>query len=611
MKNFTGILLAAWLVLAQAKAQSGAELFEKNCAGCHKAGSATHAPTPEALRQMSRTMIFDALTTGKMILVAGSLPVMQRMAIAAYLGAKEPEEVSGGICPSAPAPFKDLHGWHGWSVDPENTRMQSAAAAGLDRSQVSKLRLKWAFGFPGATSALGQPSAAGGRLYVGSAGGVVYALDAHTGCTYWTFKAAQTVRTAINVAPYSEPRPSGSGSQAHYAVYFGDAQSNTYAVDADTGALLWKTRVDEHPFSHITGTPTLYEGRLYVPVSTGAEEFVAAGDPKYKCCTARGSVVALDARNGERLWKTYTIPEPQPTRVNSAGTQQFGPSGVSIWSAPTVDVKRKVLYVGTGNEHSGPETTASDAVMAIEMGTGKVLWTKQLTPADHWNVACVLPGQVNCPEKPGEDSDIGASPILVQIAGGKRLLLVGQKSGVMWALDPDAEGKVVWHQRLGKGGVLGGIMFGPAADAENVYVPLSDYTILGPIEGGDPKVGGGLFALRIQTGEKAWTAPPPEPKCIGTLGCTPAQMAPATLIPGAVFSGSMDGHLRAYNTADGAVIWDFDTLRDFPTVNGVKAHGGSMSASGPVVTGGMLFVDSGYGALGGMPGNVLLAFGVE
>ena len=598
MQKFPWMLLAASL----AWAQSGAELFEKNCAGCHQAGSPTHAPAPEALRKMSRAQIFDALTTGKMILVAGSLPVMQRMMLAAYLGSKEPEEVSSGRCQSSPAPLKDLRGWHGWSADPENTRLQSAAAAGMDRSQVSKLKLKWAFGFPGATSALGQPSVAGGRLFVGSAAGAVYALDAHTGCTYWTFKAAQTVRTAINLAPY------GSG---RHAVYFGDAQSTVYGVDADTGALLWKTRVDEHPFSHITGSPTLFEGRLYVPVSTGAEEFVAAGDPKYKCCTARGSVVALDARDGERLWKTYTIPEPKPTRVNSAGTQLMGPSGVSVWSAPTVDIKHKVLYVGTGNEHSGPETTASDAVLALEMGTGKLLWSKQLTPADHWNVACVLPGQANCPEKPGEDTDIGASPILVTLANGKRLLLVGQKSGVVWALDPDAEGAIVWQKRIGKGGVLGGVMWGPAADAQNVYVPLSDFALRGPTEGGDPKAGGGLFALRITSGEQAWYAPPETPKCAGTLGCTPAQMAPATVIPGVVFSGSMDGHLRAYDTSDGAVIWDFDTLRDFTTVNGVKARGGSMSASGAVVAGGMLFVDSGYGALGGMPGNVLLAFAAE
>jgi len=600
MNKIAWISLAAMAML-QAKAQSGAELFEHNCAGCHKAGSATHAPAPEALRHMSRTKIFDALTTGKMILVAGSLPVMQRMAIAAYLGSQEPEGVSGGPCQSAPAPLKDLRGWQGWSVDPENSRMQNAS--GLDGPHVSKLKLKWAFGFPGATSALGQPSVTDGRLFVGSAGGTVYSLDAHTGCTYWTFKAVQTVRTAISVAAY--------GADGRHALYFGDAQSTAYALDADTGALLWKTRVEEHPFSHITGSPTLYEGRLYVPVSTGAEEFVAAGDPKYKCCTARGSLVALDARNGERIWKTYTIPEPKPTRVNSAGTQLMGPSGVSIWSAPTLDVKHKVLYVGTGNEHSEPQTTASDAVLAFDMETGKILWTRQLTVADRWNVSCVLPGQVNCPEKPGEDTDIGASPILVSLANGKRLLLVGQKSGVMWALDPDAKGNVVWQKRIGKGGVLGGIMWGPAADAEKVYVPLSDFTMLGPIEGGDPNIGGGLFALRIATGEKAWYAPPEKPKCAGTVGCTPAQMAPATLIPGVVFSGSMDGHLRAYNTSDGATIWDFDTLREFPTVNGVKARGGSMSASGAVAAGGMLFVNSGYGALGGMPGNVLLAFAAE
>lgn len=597
MKKFAWILLAA----STASAQTGAQLFEKNCAGCHKAGSPTHAPAPEALRQMSRARILDALTTGKMILVAAPLPIMQRIAIANYLGAKEPEEASGGRCAAQAAPLKDLRGWHGWSIDPTNNRSEDAAAAGLDRAQVARLKLKWAFGFPGATSAYGQPAVAGGRLFVGSAGGTVYALDAQTGCTYWTFQAAQTVRTAISLAPYS----------GGHAVYFGDAHSTAYAVDAATGALLWKTRVDEHPFSHITGSPMLFEGKLYVPVSTGAEEFVAAGDPKYQCCTARGSVVALDARNGERLWKTYTIPEPKPTRVNSAGTQLMGPSGVSVWSAPTVDAQRKVLYVGTGNEHSGPETTASDAVLAIDMETGKVLWSKQLTLSDHWNVACVLPNPANCPEKPGEDTDIGSSPILVSLAGGKRLLLVGQKSGVMWALDPDAQGKVVWQTRIGKGGVLGGIMWGPAADAEKAYVPLSDFTLLGPTEGGDPNKGGGLFALRIATGDKAWYVPPEKPRCTGTLGCTPAQMAPATLIPGVVFSGSMDGHLRAYDTSDGAVIWDFDTAHEFPAVNGVKAHGGSMSASGPVVVGGMLFVNSGYGALGGMPGNVLLTFSPE
>ena len=601
MKNFAGILLAASLTVSLARAQSGAELFQKHCAGCHQAGSATHAPAPEALRQMSRAKILDALTTGKMILVAAPLPIMQRMAIANYLGIKEPEEVSGGRCAEPPKPLKDLRGWHGWSVDPENTRAVSAAA-GLSGSQVGKLKLKWAFGFPGASSAYGQPAVVGGRVFAGSSGGGVYALDAQTGCTYWTFKAPQTVRTAISIAPYKDGR---------YAVYFGDAQSTAYALDADTGAVLWKTRVDEHPFSHITGTPMLFDGHLYVPVSTGAEEFVAAGDPKYACCTARGSLVALDTRDGERLWKTYTVPEPKPTRVNSAGTQLMGPSGVSIWSSPTVDAKHKVIYVGTGNEHSGPETNHSDAVLAIDMTTGKVLWSKQLTPSDHWNVGCVLPDRVNCPEQPGEDLDIGASPILVSLKDGKRLLLVGQKSGVMWGLDPDAEGKVVWQTRLGKGGVLGGIMWGPAADAEKVYVPLSDYTLLGPVEGGDPKIGGGLFALRIDTGEKVWYAPPEKPACIGTLGCTPAQMAAATLIPGAVFSGSMDGHLRAYNTADGTKIWDFDTARDFPTVNGVKAHGGSMSGSGPVVSGGMLYVNAGYGALGGMPGNVLLAFSAE
>jgi polyvinyl alcohol dehydrogenase (cytochrome) len=222
-----------------------------------------------------------------------------------------------------------------------------------------------------------------------------------------------------------------------------------------------------------------------------------------------------------------------------------------------VDEKHRVLYIGTGNDHSAPETRYSDAVIALDMDTGSMLWIKQLTSEDRWNVACASPTPANCPEKPGQDHDIGSSPILLTLDGGKRLLLVGQKSGVVSALDPDARGKIVWQTRVGHGGVLGGVLWGMAADGKNLYVPLSDWSEA------DASEGGGLFALRIATGEKVWHALPQKPACAGKIGCTPAQMAPATLIPGAVFSGSMDGHLRAYSTSDGRVIWDFDTLHDF------------------------------------------------
>jgi polyvinyl alcohol dehydrogenase (cytochrome) len=592
MRVFVWMLLASSLL----RAQTGAELFEKNCAGCHKPGSPTRAPLPEALRKLSRQAILETLVTGKMLVQASSLTMAQRAAIADYLAGTVAPEVSGGRCESAAGPLPDLRGWQGWSPDLVNTRFQGAAAAGLNSAEVPKLKLKWAFGFPGAITAYGQPSIAGGRLFVGSEDGSVYALDAKSGCTWWTFRADSTVRTAISVGPYGHGR---------YAAYFGDGHATVYAVDARSGGLLWKTHVEEHPLTNITGAPKLYQGRLYVPVSAGVEEFVAT-DPKYACCSARGSVLALDARSGKQVWKTYMIPDPaRPTRKTKDGVQLMGPSGASVWSSPTVDVKRKELYVGTGNDHSAPETHSSDAVIALDLNTGAMLWVKQLTSDDRWNVACASPTPANCPEKAGPDHDIGSSPILVALKGGKRLLLVGQKSGVVSALDPDAKGNIVWQKRVGRGGVLGGILWGSATDGSNLYVPVSDWSPT------DPSAGGGLFALRIATGDKVWDAPPYKADCAGKSGCTPAQMAAATVIPGVVFSGSMDGHLRAYSTADGRVLWDFNTLRDFQTVNGVKARGGSMSGAGPVVTGGMLYVNSGYSQVGGMPGNVLLAFGED
>jgi polyvinyl alcohol dehydrogenase (cytochrome) len=595
MKHVSWIALALSLALSPASAQTGAELFEKYCATCHKPDSPTRAPRPGALRKMTSQAIMETLNTGSMMLQAAALTLAQRVTVAEYLAAKEPVERSNGPCPTPAKPLHDLRGWNGWSPDLTNTRSQDGSAAGLDAVRTARLKLKWAFGYPGAITAYGEPTIVGGHLFVTSATGAIYALDAKTGCTFWTFQAAASVRTAISAGPLA----------SHYAVYFGDQQSNAYAVDASTGALIWKTHVEQHPLTNLTGSPKLYRGRLYVPVSAGTEEF-AATDPKYPCCTARGSVVALDAATGKQIWKTYTIPDPPgPVRKTAEGVQLMGPSGASVWSSPTIDGQRQVLYIGTGNDHSEPETRYSDAVMALDLGSGSMLWLKQLTAQDRWNVACASPTPANCPKEPGGDHDIGASPILVNTGDGKRLLLVSQKSGVMSALDPDNKGAIVWQTRIGHGGVLGGILWGAAADSAKVYAPLSDW------DQNDPSQGGGLFALRITDGAKLWNTPPPKPACAGTSGCTPAQMAAATVIAGVVFSGSMDGHLRAYSTDDGKIIWDFDTGRDFPSVNGVKARGGSMSGSGPVVSDGMLFVNAGYAQIGGMPGNVLLAFGAD
>ena len=435
----------------------------------------------------------------------------------------------------------------------------------------------------------GQPAAVGDRLFFGSGSGTVYSLDAQTGCVYWTFQAATAVRTPITLA-----KVNGGKLWA----FFGDGSSVVYAVDAQNGQVLWRTKVDDHKLAGITGGLAFYQGKLFVPVRSGIEEIVAA-QTKYPCCTFRGSLVALDAGTGKQLWKTYTIPDP-PTVVgkNSAGTDQFGPSGAGIWSAPTIDAKRKAIYVGTGNNYSSPATPYGDAILAFDLDTGSLRWSKQMNQ-DVWNYSCSQPGKLNCPEKPDHDTDIGTSPILHRLPNGKDVLLFGQKSAFVRAIDPEKRGELIWEKKIGEGGALGGVMWGLAADQSQVYVPLSDIAEKAP---------GGLFAFAIDDGKQAWYVPPVAPACKGKAGCSAAQMAPATAIPGAVFSGSMDGHLRAYATADGTVIWDFDTLQDFDTVNHVKAHGGSLNATGPVIAAGMMFVNSGYSQLGGMGGNVLLAF---
>jgi polyvinyl alcohol dehydrogenase (cytochrome) len=592
-------LIPVFLLSSAALAQTpdGAALFQKHCAGCHHLGSETRAPLPDFMAQRPRQAIVDTLEKGSMKMQAVMLSAPERKAVIDYLLkpsiGSEPAG-SSGKCAAGPPMPSELAGWNGWGADVENTRYQPGKAAGIRAGQVPKLKLQWAFGIPNAAVAFGQPAIAGGRLFFGTQDGTVYALDARAGCTWWTFKAPATVRSAISLGPADGGR---------IAAYFGDVQANVYAVDARNGELLWKMKADPHPVARITAAPKLHEGRLYVAVSSVEE--VPAANAAYACCTFRGSVLALDAASGKQIWKSYAIPDaPQPTRKNSAGTQLMGPAGAAIWSSPTIDRKRKLVYVATGNAYAEPHTPYSDAILAFDIESGALRWSQQMTPHDGWNFSCMNPAKASCPETAGEDLDFGASPILRSV-GSRDVLVAGQKSGIVHALDPDAKGKLLWQVRVGKGGALGGIEWGLAADEENVYVALSDFN------GKDPAAGGGLFALRLASGEKAWIAPAPKPACLGKPGCSAAQMAPVTAIPGVVFAGSMDGHLRAHASADGKLLWDFDTLRDFETVNGVKAHGGSLNATGPTVFGGMMYVNSGYGALGGMPGNVLLAFAAE
>ena len=588
------VLACLLLACGTGLTQDGAELFRNNCSTCHRSGSPTQAPLPETLRSLPPQAILAALETGKMKSQGSQLSSPQRNAVAKYLGTSENPEVipPSATCSASIKTTNKAVSWNGWGADPGNTRFQTAKAASLTREGVPRLKLKWAFGFPGVATAFASPSVFGGRVFVGSADGTVYSLNAQTGCIYWTYKAAEGVRTAILLENNGR------------AAYFGDLQGNMYAVDANTGALLWKTRVDDHLYAEITGTPKLEKGRLYVPVSGGAEQ-VAAGNPSYECCTFRGSLVALDAASGKQIWKAYTIPEPaKPTGRNAAGTSKWGPSGVALWSSPTVDLARKAIYVSTGVNYSDPGTSNSDAVLAFDMDTGRPLWSRQLLSDDVFNFGCNT-DQANCPQTRGKDFDIGTPPILRPLGGGRSLLIVGAKSGMLYALDPQYRGKTVWSSRIGAGGPQGGIMWGAAADDRFAYVALSDW------DPGKPEAGGGVFGVEIASGKTAWSTPAPKPACLGTPGCSAAQPSPVSAIPGVVFAGSLDGHLRAYDSTAGGIIWDFDTLQQFQTVNAIKAHGGSINGSGPIIAGGMLFSSSGYARLPVMPGNVLLAFGVE
>lgn len=594
-------------------AQEGAAIYKERCATCHDM-PAERVPSLSAIKAMSGEAIYIALTNGAMKSRAEGLSTAQIFALIGYIaptGGTQAAPVSLTPTCQGDAPFRvstNSPQWNGWSPSLTNSRFQEATAAGLATSAVPKLKLKWAFNLGDVTMVRSQPAFAGGRLFVASQTGAVYALDAATGCTRWGFQAGPGLRGGIAVGE-------ANGTPA---VFFSDAGGTTHALNAQTGALLWKVRPVDHFATMATASPRYYKGVIYQ--SYASFEEALGPDPKFGCCTARGSVAALDAATGKKLWQTFTIAEtPQPTRKNAAGTQQFGPSGASVWSSPTIDEQLGVLYVATGDNYSDPPTGTSDAILAMDLKTGELLWSKQLTENDAYNNGCTVPGLTNCPEAKGPDYDFGQPPILVRLGGGKRALVIGQKSGMVHAVDPDQKGKVLWQTRVGQGSALGGSQWGSAADGNNVYVAISDVGIGGVPDakapGGfrltlDPKKGGGLHALDLKTGRIVWSAKPA--LCAeGRTDCSPAQSAAVTAIPGVVFSGSVDGHLRAYSTRAGEILWDTDTAKEFETVNGKAARGGSMDAAGPAVVNGMVFVNSGYGQWGGMPGNVLLAFSVD
>jgi polyvinyl alcohol dehydrogenase (cytochrome) len=602
-------LIATGIFAAGAPAQAvpdGAALFKEHCSMCHISGAAkgNQAPQIAVLAQKTQEEILQALESGPMVIYGNRMSEAERHAVAAFLTSRVatgPAASQANVCKSA-NPITESNvinadDWNGWGVDILNTRYQPHTLIRADN--VSGLKLKWAFGIPDASTAYGQPNVIAGRVFFGSGDGTVYALSAESGCTIWTYRAETTVRSAITVAAAGPNR---------YVAYFGDGEANLYAVDAVNGKLVWKVKVDSHRSARITAAPQLYRGFLYVGVASNEE--LTGGDPDYPCCTFRGNVVAVDAVTGEQVWKAYAIVEiPGPSKPGSSHAK-FSPAGAAIWDAVTIDAKRGALYVGTGDAYVDPAADGTDAIVAFDLATGKRLWVQQKTPNDVFNFGCIDPRHFNCPAQIGPDVDFGSSPILVDLGNGHRVLLAGQKTGVMYGLDPDNGGKELWRARVGQGSGLGGIEWGSATDGKNVYAANSDISTL-TSAGATPPQPGGLAAIDIRTGKLLWKTMPPKTPCEGKPGCSGGQLAAVTAVPGIVFSGAMDGHLRAYSANAGKILWDFDTEPDFPTVNGVPAHGGSMSGSGPVVSGNMLFVASGFTVTAGMAGNIVLAFELQ
>lgn len=583
--------------------KAGAEVFQANCAACHS-GSLSEAPKLASLKLLSKEDIIKTLRTGVMRNQADRLSKEQHEQLAAFISdgsaneaindvvaGKCDEESTGELADATPVIGN-------WGMGLENKRYYDADDLQINAENVSGLKLSWAFAFPNATRARSQPTIVGNTLYTASQHGTIYALDKKTGCIRWTFQADAEIRSALVVGTDEN----GAASR----LYFGDFAANVYSLDLKTKKLNWKQKVDDHHMATITGSLNVFENRLYVPVSS--LEIISAFDENYECCNFRGSMVALNADTGTQIWKTHTIAEAaKPTGKTSVGTTKMGPSGAPIWTTPTIDTKRRVLYFGTGENYTRPVSKTSDAIMAMSLDDGKILWTQQMYPDDAWNGACVYPPYgPNCPEYHGPDADFGA-PVILANSGGKDILLAGQKSGNIFALDPDNGGKLIWSELVGRGGIMGGVHWGMASDGKTLYVPINDQNDY-PLHKEKP-IQPGVHALNIADGKRIWSTIE-ENRCEGSEAweCGPGISAAITATPEVLFAGALDGMLKAYDTKTGKELWAYDTARDYDAVNGVKAFGGTIDSDGPVIVGNQLFITSGYAKFGEQPGNVLLAF---
>ena len=590
----------------------GRAAYEGRCAKCHLEPGATKAPSLGAMRQMSAAQVYFSLVNGKMRTHAAGLSPEELGALVSYASgaAQRYRPAPSAMCAKHDIELGPRYVTR-WGFDARNSGALGADATAINALNVGTLRLVWAFGLPNVADARSQPVVAGDTLFVAAAGSDLFALDRSSGCIKWHYASPVPLRTALTLGTV------GAGDGERSLLFFGDGAAFANAVDALDGHLVWREPVGVAPASIVTGGLVLHGNRLVVPIST--YEVALAPEPSYECCKSHGAVRLLDATTGKVLWTTHMTPDAEPRGRSTKGTQLWGPSGVPVWSTPTVDPERGVIYVGTGQNASSPPTELSDSVVALDLSSGAISWHFQALAGDAYNDACgSYPKGPNCPVENGNDFDFGASIILARTTSGSDVLIAGQKSGDVYALDPDGKGRVLWHRRVGAGSPLGGIHWGMAVSEGKVYVPVADPQL--PRPGYEPKPG--LYALSIDDGSVIWERAIERgcetnlmtyfrretlyPECSFYFGLSAA----ATALPGVVFAPALDGRVRAFATADGSLLWSFDTARPFETTNGVDAHGGSIDSAGVQAAGRMVYVQSGYALFGQLPGNALLAFEV-
>ena len=495
---------------------------------------------------------------------------------------------------------------NGWGLNQKNHRYVKSSSAGITPDVLNDLAVKWVFAIADTDAPHTQPLITSNTVVIGDGSGGVYALDRNSGCERWRFDAGSVVRTALR---YIE-------TDDYHLISFGTLEADVFAIDLMTGEQRWRIKVDEHPQAMVTGSSVDHEGIIYQPISSW--EVFWALNPFYSCCDFRSSIVAIDALTGEILWRSYTIDEPaKVTKPRLIFGDRRGPSGAPVWSQPTVDVKRNRLYVGTGENYSAPVTDTSDAIMAFDLTSGERIWSQQFLAGDAWTAACASPLDANCPEEDGPDLDFGAPPILVSL-GTKDYILAGQKSGDVYALDPDNNGQSLWAYKASSGGMAGGVHFGMAIDQTRgvLYVPISDRDvgIIGENPPGTPKPS--LHAIDIASGKPLWTVPAPgdciDPKNSKPIkNCHVGLSAAVTVTEDIVFAPSLDGYLYAFSSTNGELLWSYDTVRNYESVNKLESLGGAIDLGGVYLDGGQLFVSSGYGQIGQLPGNAFIVMDIQ